>query len=314
MRAYERLRERLERGQTLLLDGGIGSELVRRGVRWRGNGLQSDAAAVQALHEEYLAAGADVIRTNTFQLNRRTFLNVFRSPAHQRHIGAPGLETRHAELTERAVAVARAARERAGRPEVAVAGVMSPLEHCFRPDRAPSYEEALPEHRELAGLLAAAGVDLLLIEAMNTLEEARAALEAARATGRPVWAGFVVGADGNLLSGDSLSHAARLLTRLGAEAVLVSGAPPDDVTLAVARLATVPELVFGASALVGRFDPPSWKFEFYPQFSQTEEWPPERYARAALGWVAQGARIVGGDHGTTPAHVAALRAALAAAR
>ncbi len=50
----------------MLLDGGVGAELVRRGVRWRKHGLLTDTAAVEQLHSEYIAAGADVIRTNTF--------------------------------------------------------------------------------------------------------------------------------------------------------------------------------------------------------------------------------------------------------
>jgi methionine synthase I (cobalamin-dependent) len=103
MQAFSALRERLERGETIVLDGPMGSELVRRGVRWRDHGMRTDPELVLALHEEYIGAGADVIRTNTFQLNRRVYLNVFRSAEHMRHIGAPGLEQRAAELTRRAV-------------------------------------------------------------------------------------------------------------------------------------------------------------------------------------------------------------------
>src|SRR6185437_2537483 len=137
MQAYAALRERLDRGQTVVLDGPIGSELVRRGVRWRSLGLRFDAPAVQAVHAEYLAAGADVLRTNTFQLNRRIYQDVFRDQAHMRHIGAPDLDRRVPELAPRAVHLAQAARAEVNRPDVPIAGVMSPLEHCFRPDLAP---------------------------------------------------------------------------------------------------------------------------------------------------------------------------------
>ena len=110
MSAYAVVPERLESGRTVVLDGGIGSELVRRGVRWRDHGLRTDTAAVQALHAEYLLAGAHVIRTNTFQLNRRMYQNVFRDLAHLRHIGAPDLDQRIPTLIPRAVDLARAAR------------------------------------------------------------------------------------------------------------------------------------------------------------------------------------------------------------
>jgi S-methylmethionine-dependent homocysteine/selenocysteine methylase len=309
MPAYDRIRRALEEGGSVLLDGAMGTELVRRGVRWRGNGLRTSADQVQALHEEYVAAGADVIRTNTFQLNPRTIRNVFRSVEHMRHIGAPDLESRAQTLARKAVAVARAARERSGR-DVAVAGVLSPLEHCFRPDLAPSESEALPEHGETAKILAEEGVDLLVLESMNTVAEARAAAKAALATGLPVWASFVLGPEGDLLSREPLEEAARAMETLGVAVIAVNCAPPSDIGAAVKRLRKATKRPIGAYAHVGKFDPPSWKFEFHPQFAATEEWPPDRYRDAARTWRESGARAIGGCCGTGPAHVRALREAV----
>jgi S-methylmethionine-dependent homocysteine/selenocysteine methylase len=303
--AYAAVRERLEAGQTVVLDGGIGSELVRRGVRWRDHGLRTDAAAVQALHAEYVRAGAHVIRTNTLQLNRRVYENVFRDADHRRHIGAPDLDQRIPLLVPKAVALARAARDAAGRSEVAVAGVMSPLEHCFRPDLAASDEQAYAAHAEIARLLAGAGADLLLLESMNTLGEARVAVGAALETGLPVWVSFVVDADGGLLSGELLSNASRTARAAGVEAILANCAPPDDISRALAAMDGAGAWR-GAYAHVGRFDPPSWKFEFFPQFTSTDDWTPRRYAAAAAEWRTRGARILGGCCGTGPAHVRAL--------
>jgi len=302
---YEALARRLSRGECLVLDGGVGSELVRRGVRWRVNGLRTDTAIVAAVHDAYLEAGADVLRTNTFQLNRRSYRNVFRDAAHMRHIGAPDLEQRIPELVPRAVALALDARERSGRASVAIAGVMSPLEHCFRPDLAPADDAARAEHAEIAQLLADSGVDLLLLESMNTIAEARIAVEAARTTGLPVWVSFVIGADGHILSGEPLDS-------LGAEVILASCAPPEDIDRALTGLLTQ-NTPFGAYAHLGRFDPPSWKFEFFPQFSGTDTWPPERYASAARRWRAQGAQVIGGCCGAGPDHVRALKAELSGA-
>ena len=234
---YEVIRDRLERGRTVVLDGGVGSELVRRGVRWRDHGLRTDTAAVHELHREYLEAGAHVIRTNTFQLNRRIYQNVFRDAAHLHHIGAPDLDQRIPKLIPRAVDLARAARQQAGRDDVAIAGVMSPLEHCFRPDL--------------------------------------------------------------------LSDASRMARDEGAEAVLVNCAPPEDIERAVAAIHDG-DVKIGACAHIGRFDPPSWKFEFFPQFRDTDAWPPPRYSAAAARWQDSGARILGGCCGTGPAHVRAL--------
>ena len=309
MSAYERVEYLITEGAGALLDGAMGSELVRRGVRWRGHGLRTDLDRVQALHAEYIAAGADIIRTNTFQLNPRIYLNVFRSPEHMAHIGAPGLASRAQELTATAVAVARAARDAAGR-DVAIAGVMAPLEHCFRPDLTPAETEARAEHTTIAEWLAGAGVDLLLLESMNTIAEARAAAEAALSTGLPVWASFVTGPEGAILSGEPLADGARTLAALGVDLVLVNCAPPNDIERSLEKLHDATERPIGGYAHVGRFDPPSWKFEFHPRFSGTDEWPPDRYAAAARGWLDAGARLVGGCCGTRPDHIRALREAM----
>jgi S-methylmethionine-dependent homocysteine/selenocysteine methylase len=312
---YEQVRARLQSKGPILLDGALGSELVRRGVRWRKHGLLTDAAAVQQLHEEYLAAGTDVLRTNTFQLNPRIYLNVFRNRDHMRHIGAPGLEELTPRLLRTSVQLARQARSKAGREDgVAIAGVLSSLEHCFRPDLAPPTEQARREHEALARVFAEEKVDLLLLESMNTIGEAKAALAAGRAVGLPVWVSFVQGPEGELLSREPLEQAVAEMERGGADAVLVNCSPPEDITRALAVLSRSCSLPFGGFAHLGRFSPPSWKFEFFPQFIDADQWPPERYLAEAKRWREHGATILGGCCGTGPAHIAALRAWLAEGR
>ena len=308
---YEIIAKRLDHGEVVLLDGGVGSELVRRGVRWRQQGLRTDLAAVEQVHADYIAAGAQVIRVNTFQLSHRTYLNVFHHREHMRRIGAPGLETQAVELWRAAARAARSAREKSGK-KVAIAGVLSPLEHCFRPDLAPRYETALPEHVEKAAVLAEEGVDLLFLESMNTVEEARAALDAARRTGKPVWVSFVLGPEREILSREKLEEGVAAMLAGGAEAVLASGAPAEDVSAVVPRLAAACRKPVGALAHIGRFDPPSWKFEFHPQFTGAEQCPPSLYGVLAEQWRSAGARILGGDCGTTPEHISAIGVAIKA--
>lgn len=306
---YQKIRAKLQKRQPILLDAGIGSELVRRGIRWRKHGLLTDAPAVQQLAEEYAAAGADVLRTNTLQLNPRIYLNVFRNREHMKHIGAPGLAELVPHLLRRSVQLARAACANAGREgQAAIAGVLSPLEHCFRPDLAPLANEGLLEHQALVRVFAEEKVDLLLLESMNTIGEAKAALAAGRAAGLPVWVSFVLGPEGDLLGREPLRDAVEEMAKDGAEAVLVNCVPPGDVTRAMEKLGTFCSLPYGGFAHVGRFSPPSWKFDFFPQFVDTEEWPAERYAAEARQWREAGATILGGCCGTNPKHTAALRA------
>lgn len=308
---YEAIQKRMKAGEPVLLDGGVGTELVRRGVRWRKHGLLTDAAAVEQLHSDYLAAGADVLRTDTFQLNPRIYLNVFRNRAHMGHIGAPGLAELTPKLLRASVQAARQARAATKRDgQVAIAGVLAPLEHCFRPDLAPAEEQAHKEHEALARVFAEEKVDFLLLESMNTIAEARAALAAGRAAGLPVWVSFVLGPEGELLSREPLDRAVAEMERGGADAVLVNCAPPEDITKAIARMKQFCRVPYGGFAHIGHFSPPSWKFEFFPQFIETESWPPERYANEAKRWRDAGATIIGGCCGTRPEHIAALHGTL----
>lgn len=310
---YEVIREKLKAGKTVVLDGPMNTELVRRGIRWRKHGLLTDTVAVEQLHREYLNAGADIIRTNTFQLNRLTYLNVFRSPEHQAHIGAPGLADLVPQIMKTAMRLIRQARIKAMKSDtVAIAGVLSPMQHCFRPDLAPTEEVARREHEFMARIFAEEKADFLIAESMNTIREATGALAAGRAMGLPVWVSFVLGPEGELLGREPLADAVKAMERGGAEAVLASNAPPEDISRALPRLKKMTSLPCGGFAQIGKFSPPSWKFDFFPQFIETESWPPERYAGEARNWIAGGAKIIGGDCGTGPAHIAALHAAVSA--
>jgi S-methylmethionine-dependent homocysteine/selenocysteine methylase len=293
----------------VVLDGGIGSEIVRRGVRWRQHGLRSDADKVEEIHRDYIRAGADVITTDTFQLTGRTYLNLFHNFEHMKRIGAPGLQTQAETLTKKAVSLAQLARgkESSGRA-VAIAGSVSPINHCFRPDLVPSREEAFQLHSETVRALSEAGVDLILLETMNTIAEAEVALEAAKQTGLPVWVSFVLMPGGKkILSGESIADAVKILEPNGCDALLVNCAPPPDITSGLEELLRVCALPVGAYAHIGRYDPPSWKFDFHPQFVDTEVCSPQAYAAFAARWKAMGAKILGGCCGTTPDHIQAVK-------
>jgi S-methylmethionine-dependent homocysteine/selenocysteine methylase len=280
----------------------VGTEVLQRTGRWVRNGIEDSAEAILAVHRDYLEAGCHVLTANTFQIGRQTFLNFFHDLEQMRAIGAPGLEHRAGELQQMAMDYARQA---AGDRPVAVAGSISPLHHPFRSDLAPDPGPAREEHARTAAGLTAAGADLLLLEAFNTLDEAAAALAAARDTGLPVWVSLIPDGHGRTLGGEPLAEATRL-AELGAEAILVNCAPIAWIDRALEALLGAVEIPVGAYALIGRYAPPSWKMDFYPRFVGCEETPPAAYAEAARGWIEAGARIVGGCCGTGPEHIRAI--------
>lgn len=307
--SYQAVRKKLERGETVLLDGSVGTEVLRRGVYWRCHGIEQHPEVVRQVHADYAAAGADVLRTNTFQLNRRAYLNLFHGLEHMRRIGPKDLENKASRLIRHALELARDARNHSGRASngPAIAGVISPLEHCFRPDLTPPLEECRKEYRELVEQMKSAGVDLILLESMNRISEAKVACEVAVSSGLPVWVSFVVRENARLLSKEPLAEAAKAVDLPGVDVVAVNCAPLADVSCAVADLRRARKGPVGAYAHIGRYDPPSWKFGFYPRFTGSEETPPGRYLEAAREWKKLGAQVIGGCCGTTPEYIRTLR-------
>jgi homocysteine S-methyltransferase len=303
--SYAAIQDKLARGEVVILDGAIGTEILRRDVTWADHQLISRPDVVRAIHADYIRAGADVISTNTFQLARRSLLSHFKDVEHMRRVGAPDLETRAERLLRAGVELAKEARAQAagGRP-VAIAGAITTLEWCFRPDLAPGPEQALAEYRELIGTLADAGCDLVLIETVNSTAEARVAAQAAREIGLRCWVAFVCDEAGRLFTGETMADAEAALAGPAPDVVLLNCAPPADAAAGLRALVESRRAPTGIYPHVGRYDPPEWLF--------TGEYPPDGYLAAARDWVATGARVVGGCCGTTPEHIAALARGLRA--
>jgi S-methylmethionine-dependent homocysteine/selenocysteine methylase len=297
--SYRAIREKLARRETLLLDGAIGTEILRRNVSWADHQLSNQPDFVRTIHEDYIRAGADVISTNSFQLCRRALYNHFRDADHRRQIGARDLDDRANNLLAASVHLAREARRRsaAGRP-VAVAAAVTTLEWCFRPDLAPSADQARLEYEEILQVVKEAGADLVLLETVNSISEACAALELATRLALPCRVSFVCDEHGRLFTGETLAQAVAALEPRGVDAILVNCAPPAHITAGIKALAAQARVPIGAYAHIGRFDPPEWMF--------TDECPPEKYRDVAAGWKRMGAQILGGCCGTTPEHIAAL--------
>src|SRR5262249_16118670 len=141
-----------------------------------------------------------------------------------------------------------------------------------------------------------------LIETVNSVTEARVALEAANEVGLPCWMAFAPTEDGKLFTGETLAQAEAALEPLGVDAILVNCAPPDDCRAGLVELGTGRPGPKGLYRHGGRFDPAEWLF--------TDEYPPDRYADEARAWQGLGATVIGGCCGTTPDTIAAVAKAL----
>lgn len=281
--------------RPLLLDAALGTELSRRGAPsaaplWSARAVLETPDLVLAVHRENVAAGADILTACTFRTQP----------------GLLGAAARAA--TRHAVALAREAAS--VRPGLLVAGSVAPVEDCWRPDLVPAEPELARLHALHAEALAAAGVDLLLLETIGAAREWLAAARAAAATGLPVVACVTTLEGGSLLSGEPLGDAARALLDLASPPVAlgVNCVPARRLGSSLALLAAaapgVPLAAYGNPGLA--IDEALGIY--------AEPIAPGSYAELALSWIALGARVVGGCCGTRAEHVAALAARLQAVR
>jgi S-methylmethionine-dependent homocysteine/selenocysteine methylase len=280
----------------LLLDGAMGTELQRRGVDtglplWSANALVVHPETVQQIHQEYIAAGAEIITTNTFRTTRRIMRRA-------------NLPDRSRQLTAQAVELAKRARAAFPEKEVLVAGSIAPLEDCYRPDRVPPERELEEEHAELAGRLAADGVDFILIETMNTMREAYAACKVAVATGKEVIVSFICDRYGELYGGDPFGAAIKALEQIRPTAFSINCVSPRFMGEAVTTLRKTTALPFAVYANVGAPENQKHGWEFTRDISEDD------YALYAREWRRNGASIIGGCCGTTPEYIRAVSKAL----
>lgn len=293
-------KETLDRGDVLLIDGGMGTELQRRGVpmdevAWSGTAVFTNPDAVRETHEDYIRAGSRVITTNTFGSTRQML-----EPA--------GFGDQVEAVHRDAVKLAMQARDNVGEQSVAIAGSISTEPPRFDRDAFLSPEKELAAYREAANLLAESGVDLIALEMINETARAARAMEAALETKLPVWLG--VGCkkrdDGKIVSFDH--------TDLDFVTVLDALIPlgPTVVNIMHSEIRAVPEAIellrerwsgpIGVYPESGHFTQPHWNF--------VDVISPEDLVTEALGWVSAGARLLGGCCGTSPEHIRALKAAL----
>ena len=280
--------------RVLVLDGATGTELTRRGVDtslplWSAGALRDKPDVVRAIHAEYVQAGADILVANTFRSNVRALRNA-------------GLLDQGESLNRRAVDLAKEAADGASadrKHPVWIAASVAPVEDCYSPELVPDEKTLAEEHGRMLAWLAAAGADLIWVETMNTVREARAAARAASEAALPMVVSFVVMENGDLLSGEPLEEAIDAVEPFDPIALGLNCIPPAGVTRNLLRLRTATERPLVAYAHLGNPEPiTGWSF--------SQDVSPEAYAKEAARWIDMGARIIGGCCGTTPAHIAAL--------
>lgn len=283
--------------RTLLLDGGMGSELMRRGFMPGGCPEEWNMARsedVIAIHRAYYAAGSDIVNTNTFG-------------GSSLKLAVYGMRDRAVELNTAGARLAVELRDREF-PGRLVAGDMGPCGHLLAPMGMTDPADIAAAFLEQSQALVAAGVDLINIETMFDLTEARLAVEAACAAAgaRPVLASmaFKPAAKGyRTMMGVDPATAVTTLRQAGA--TLVGCNCEINAELMADLVPQLAELNGGVTYAQPNAGQPHLEGGM-TVYDET----PEHFASVVAGYPSRGAGIVGGCCGTDPAFIAALAAAL----
>ncbi|MBM3307714.1 MAG: homocysteine S-methyltransferase family protein [Candidatus Eisenbacteria bacterium] len=286
--------------RVLVFEGGMGTLLMERVPGHRAPDLLTlDAPQViEEIQRAYVAAGARVLQTCTFG-------------ATPIKLDAIGERSRFAEINRAAVAIARRAagageRGAAGgaKAPVLVAGDLGPTGRLVRPLGDLSFGDAYEAYRAQAALLAECGVDLIIVETMIDLREAKAALLAARdATGLPVVVTMTFDEHFTTPTGTDPVTAATVLSSMGAFAVGANcSTGPSPMVEVVGRMAQSCRAPIIAQPNAGMPETHDGKAVYATT--------PDEFAAEASRLVAAGASMLGGCCGTTPAHIEALARAV----
>ena len=302
--AYRRIERLLAEDTCVILDGGVSTELQRASLKgyrlddeglWGTWGLYNAPHAVLEVHRSFVAAGCDLISTDTWA--------ILDAPEREAR-GAAGATPRPhwMDVARLGVRLARQAVEEADKSDACAV--------AFTLNGDVTHPQQLDTLRLLLRVLADNPPDLVFMETMSLLRDGLTlpAVEIMLETGLPVWLSFrrcrdgVCGIHGQHWGGpegDLFGRAAQQLETLGVGALLINCLPTDHVPGMLPWLRDFTDLPLGVYPNLGRYADPGWKFD--------ERVGPDEYADLAAAWRQEGAQIVGGCCGVSPDHLVAAR-------
>jgi homocysteine S-methyltransferase len=281
----------LASGRPLISDGAMGTLLHDHGVKldtcFDALNIQQPALVAE-IHRDYIEAGAQIIQTNTFGANR------FKLAQH-------GLAEKVTEINRAGVDLARKVVE-ASFKDVLIAGDVGPLGVRLAPFGRVQPEQAFAAFSEQICALTSGQVDLLILETFADLYEIVEAIRAAKTCAQdlPVLASMTFTRDNLTLLGDSPAKVARRIHAAGADVIGIncSGGPNQLLNLLKQMREAVPEGIFSVMPNAG------WPQQVEGRIMYPAG--PEYFGDYALSFWREGASVIGGCCGTTPAHIASI--------
>lgn len=294
MNNAKQLQNRLKQNERIIMDGAMGTEILRRGVAttlplWSAEALLTHPQVVQKIHEDYINAGAEIVITDTFRTTKRAF-------------SRQNIAEKASEMAILACQLVRRAIEQAKFDHpVYIAGSIAPLEDCYSPELTPPVEDLLQEHFAYAQDLKAGGVDFLLIETMITRRETMTAIQAARRLNMPFAVSFCTNEQAKLLGGETLEEVVAEVEKYDPLFLGVNCVSPTIATKSLRVLHNITKRPLSVYAQGDGMPAHEQGWEFI------NEEQIEHYVAHAGQWLREDAQIIGGCCGTSPLYIERLQ-------
>ena len=273
--------------KPLIMDGAMGTELMRRGIElplplWSSMSNIDQYDLVMNIHKDYIEAGSDILTTNTFRTTPRTFIKAGYSKNESKLISE--------QCCNMAI---EAAKHAVKKENTLIAGSVAPLEDCYEPSHFPGKEIAKKEFQLIIDRILKNNVDILLFETMGNYEEIETVLQLSNDIDIQRWLSIVLKNKNSILDGTELQKVVELASKNKINMVLINCTPVNLISEAL-------DIFLGC-----------WKGKWGVYPNAVENMPKEdgefvsklddeSFCKAVQDYISLGASVVGSCCGSTP--------------
>ena len=274
-----------------LLDGAMGSEFIRRGIKlpnhiWSANVNIEAEEIIYQVHKDYVKTGVSYLTTNTFRSTKRSYIKT-------------GLNANDATLLAKNSLINAANIAKKAGNDCKILGSIAPLEDCYKPEDFPGKDIAFKEFSEIGEWFSKTNIDIFLLETMNSIIETETCISAIKKHNIPIWVSLILKDSKTLLSGESLLEAINMLKKHNIQTMLINCTP---LHITMESLDTISD---------------NWnkRWGIYPNLGIGDPSPTgdiktihsnDNFIKLIYKAIEKGATLIGGCCGSTPQHISFL--------